>query len=302
MRGVILGALALCLGTAAAAQDVLTNDMVVALVGAGLGEQTIVAKIKASANSFDVSGDKLIALKRQGLSDAVIAAMIDASSKAQVSSAAAMNSESPDPRTPHASGIYMLADWEQPARMVRMDATTSNQTKTGGFLGYALTAGIAKIKINTVLPGAHARVTTALLRPKFYFYFDQATSSLSNGAPGGFWVQGAGAAVTSPNEFSMVRFDVKKDRREAAIGQFSIVGAKAGVQDKQRVAMRYTDIRPGVFEVTPQADLAPGEYGFVYSSTTGGGVGMYGGGATLSRVFDFSIAPSPVGNAQRAGT
>lgn len=289
--GLTLAAIAAAVSPALA-QEVMTNDSVTTLVSAGMGDQVVIAKIKSSAASFDVSTDKLLELKRKGASDAVIAAMVDASGRSSVSSAVLGLSDSPDPVAPHASGIYLLTDGISPAKMVRIDAITSNQTKTGGFLGYALTGGIAKIKINTILPGAVARVRTPSHRPKFYFYFDQAASSLSGGASGSFWLAGPGAAVTSPNEFSLVRFDVKKDHREAAVGKFNIGGAKAGVQDKQRVSLTYTGVRPGVFEVTSEQDLPPGEYGFVYSSVSGGGMGMYGAGATLSRVFDFSVEPA----------
>jgi hypothetical protein len=289
MKRLVALSAALCLATPTLAQEVLTNELVVALNSAGLGEQTIVAKIKASPSTFDTDAEKLIALKRQGISDAVIAAMVEASSRSQFSSAAMGASDSPDPRAPHASGIYLLASEATPVKMVRIDATSSNQTKTGGMLGYALTGGIAKIKINTVVPGSSARVRTPAARPKFYFYFDQASSGLSGGAPGGFWLAGPASPVTSPNEFSLVRFNVKKDRREAAVGSFNLGGAKAGVQDNQRVPMTYVDVRPGVFEVTPQRDLPPGEYGFVYSSSTGGGIGMNAAGATMSRIFDFSV-------------
>jgi hypothetical protein len=281
-------AAALFISAPVAAQEVLTNQSVTTLISAGLGEQTIIAKIKASPSAFKTEASDLIALKKQGVSDAIIAAMIDASSSSSVSALAMGASDSPDPRAPHASGIYLLHTGN-PAKMVRIDATSANQTKTGGFLGYALTGGIAKMKINTVIPGASARVKAEGGMPKFYFYFDQAGSSLSNGGNGGFWLAGPGAAITSPSEFSLVQFKVKKDRREAAVGSFNITGAKAGVQDNQRIALTYTDVRPGVFEVTPQAPLEPGEYGFVYSTTSGGGVGAYGGGATMSRIFDFSV-------------
>ncbi|RDE06195.1 hypothetical protein [Sphingomonas aracearum] len=298
----LLPALLFCVAAPVAAQEVLTNDTILTLAKAGLGDQTVVAKIKTSPNSFNVGADKLIDLKRQGLSEAVIAAMIEASSRSTVATTAMMAgaADSPDPRQPHPSGIYMLDSTVSPARMVRMDATSSNQTKSGGFLGYALTGGIAKMKINTVISGPHARISTQARRPKFYFFFDQASASLSGGAPGGFWVGGPGAAVTSPNEFSLVRFEAKKDRREAAVGSFNIGGAKAGVQDKQRVAMTYVDVRPGVFEVTPQQDLAPGEYGFIYSMVSGGGVGAYGAGATMSRIFDFSIGAPVNSKSQRS--
>lgn len=272
----------------ASAQEVLTNDTIVQLYSAGVGENTIVAKIGSSASSFDVSTTQLIELKKKGVPDSIVAAMVSASSKAAVSANAALNSDSPDPLVPHASGVYLLTETGGAAKMVRIDATTSNQTKTSGFLGYALTSGIAKLKIKQVIPGREARVKANLQRPVFYFYFDQANVGLSSGN-GNFW---SGAApVTSPNEFSLVRFDVKKDRRETAVGQLNIAGAKAGVQDSQRLALTYSDVRPGVFKVTPAADLPPGEYGFIYSASSGSGVGLYAGGATTSRIFDFSIVP-----------
>lgn len=272
----------------AVAQEVLTNDTIVQLSSAGVGENTIVAKIASSASSFDVSTAQLIELKKKGISDAVVAAMVSASSKAAVSANAALNSDSPDPLVPHASGVYLLTDSGATSKMNRIDATTSNQTKTSGFLGYALTSGIAKLKIKQVIPGSEARVKTNSRRPVFYFYFDQANAGLSSGN-GNFW---SGAApVTSPNEFSLVKFDIKKDRRETAVGQLNIAGAKTGVQDSQRLALTYTDIRPGVFKVIPATDLPPGEYGFIYSASSGTGVGLYAGGATTSRIFDFSIVP-----------
>ncbi|MBS0478377.1 MAG: hypothetical protein JSR79_03640, partial [Proteobacteria bacterium] len=140
-------AVALAFAAPAAAQEVMTNDTVIALVGAGLGEQVVIAKVKSSPVSFDVSTDKMIELKRRGVSDNIIAAMVDASGKSATASALGA-SDSPDPSAPHAAGIYLLRGDAAPAKMVRIDAISSNQTKTGGFLGYALTGGIAKIKIN----------------------------------------------------------------------------------------------------------------------------------------------------------
>lgn len=271
--------------------ETLDNDKVVQLVKVGLGDEAVIAKIKSSAAQYDTSTDGLITLKNAGVSSSVIAAMIEASSGANVSANAAWSSDSPNPSVPHPSGIYLLADWLSEPKMAVLDPTTSNQTKTGGFLGYALTGGLASMSFKTVLPNAHARTVTEKTRPKFYFYFDQAGRSLSNGAAATLWATGA---VTSPNEFSLVRFQVKDSRREARVGKFNIGGAKAGVMDEDRIAFGYKAVAPGVFEVLPEADLAPGEYGFIYSVSTGGGVGMAGVGAQTSKIFDFSVAARPV--------
>lgn len=265
--------------------ETLDNQQVIDLVKVGLGDEAVVAKINSSATHFDVSTDGLIALKNAGVSSAVIAAMIQASNHATVSENAALSADSPDPKIPHPSGIYMLADWLAQPKMLVIDPTTSDQTKTGGFLGYALSGGIASMSFKTVIPNAHARIETNQNRPKFYFYFDQSDHSLSNGGST-FWTAGA---VTSPNEFSLIRFKVKGERREARVGSFNIAGAKSGVMDKDRIPFDYTAVVPGVFEVHPQVDLEPGEYGFIYSVKTGGGIGMAGVGAMTSKIFDFSV-------------
>jgi hypothetical protein len=286
---------------APAAAETLTNDTVVTLVQAGLGDEAVIAKIKGSANSFDLTTDQMIALKARGVSGPVIAAMIDASHAGVVSSKAVLSADSPEPHVPHPSGIYMLSDWLPEPKMTRIDATTSNQTKTGGFLGYALTGGIASLSMKTVLPNAAARVRASRTRPAFYFYFDEANRGLSQGVSSGLWLAGPAATVTSPNEFSLVRFDVKKDRREARVGSFNIAGAKTGVMDKDRISFSYEQVTPGVYRVTPSSDLEPGEYGFLYSMSAGSGPGMLGGGVMTARIFDFGItdqaAPSekPVG-------
>jgi hypothetical protein len=272
---------------ASAQAETLDNRKVVQLIKVGLGNEAVIAKINASATQFDVSTDALVALKTAGVPSPVIAAMIDASSGANVSSNAAASSDSPDPKAPHPSGIYLLETWRAAGgRMLVIDPTTSNQTKTGGFLGYALTGGIASMSFKTVIPNAHAHSVAQTGRPAFYFYFDRANRSLSGGAASTFWMNGS---VTSPNEFSLVRFDVKDNRREAKVGKLNIGGAKAGVMDKDRIPFSYTQIAPGVFEVKPDAALADGEYGFLYSSSTGTGAGMAGLGATTAKIFDFSI-------------
>lgn len=275
-----------------AAAETLDNAKVATLVQAGLGDEAVIAKVRSSAAVYDTSTDGLIALRKAGVSSAVIAAMIDAARAPNVSDNAAASSDSPDPRVPHPSGIYLLGDWLPEPKMLSIDPTTSNQTKTGGFFGYMMTGGIASMSFNTVLPNAQARMVAGAARPTFYFYFDQASRSLSTSGSASPWTTGA---VTSPNEFSLVRFAIKKGRREAKVGKFNIGGAKAGVMDEDRIPFEYTQITPGVYQVRPNVELRPGEYGFIYSvSTGGGGIGLAGMGAQTSKIFDFSVPGAPV--------
>ncbi|WFL78070.1 hypothetical protein P7228_03090 [Altererythrobacter arenosus] len=282
---VILGAGALAFAAPASAET-LDNETVVMLTEVGLGEEAIVAKIQQTPGSYDVTTDALIALKQKGVSSVVIAAMIEASNSTGASMSAAASIDSPDPLVPHPPGVYLLADWSDEPRMHLIDATTSNQTKTGGFLGYALTGGIASMSFKTVVPNSSARIAAKAARPTFYFYFDQASSSLSNRGGASFWDAGA---VTSPAEFSLVRFKVRSGRREAKVGKFNLGGAKAGVMEKDQIPFDYERVAPGVFKVRPQVELERGEYGFIYSTAAGGGPGISGVGATTSRIFDFSV-------------
>lgn len=274
-----------CIAAPALAER-LNNAKVIELLQLGLGDEAVIAKIKASEADYDIATDQLIALRKAGVPSPVIAAMIDASSRKVASAGAELSVDSPDPQVPHAAGIYLLADWHPEPKMVAINVTTSNQTRTGGFLGYALTGGIASMSFKAVVPGAAARTVAQVPRPRFYFYFDKP----GNGASSAVFSAGT---VTSPSEFSLVRFEVKKDRREAKVGKFNIGGAKAGVMDKDRIPFTFTELRPGVFEVRPDAPLGGGEYGFLVQSSTGGGAGMAGMGATAAKIFDFSVPLPP---------
>ena len=57
-------------------REVLTNDSVISLVKAGFKEKTIVALMRTSPVTFDLTAAKLIQLKKNGVNEAVIQAMI----------------------------------------------------------------------------------------------------------------------------------------------------------------------------------------------------------------------------------
>jgi hypothetical protein len=262
--GVLLAVAAACLSVPVAAET-LNNDSVLALLAAGLGDEVVIAKIKTSPSSFELTTDQVIALKQKGISGPVLAAMISASA---APTAMAMSVDSPDPMVPHPSGMY-LAGAE---KMTRIESTTTRQARTSGMFGYLLTSGLSGMRVKAAINGPKARVATSETLPVFFFYFDQAAQGL--GATGG--------AVTSPNEFSLTRFETKPDKREAVVGSVSIGGAKSGLRDKDQREFRAEQIAPGVYKVVPTVALVPGEYGFVS--------GVVGSGANATfRVFDFTV-------------
>lgn len=274
---VIILALAIAVSAPAVAEK-LTNDTVVALAEAGLGDEAIIAKIKASEAGYDVSTSQIMALKAKGVSGPVIAAMIAAASPA--ASMAALSVNAADPMVPHAPGVYLM-DEKGPPQMIRMDATVSNQSKTGGILGYALTGGIASMSVKASIQNETAR-TKADGSPEFYFFFDE--SNPDSARQTATWLAGTAATVSSPAEFTLVQLAKKKGRREARVGSLNIGGAKAGVMDKDRIAFDYTLVRPGVYKVVALTPLKAGEYGFIYSITGGSS-----GGASTARIYDFTV-------------
>lgn len=258
--------------------ETLSNDDVIALIEAGLGEEAVIAKIETSDTDFATDTKTLIALRGKGVPSAVIAAMLKSTN-----GTIRYDDTSPDPTVAHSPGFYILNDGEGPAQMRKIDPIASTQSKTGGILGYAFTGGIASASIKAVLPGATAQAQTMNRRPTFYVFFDP---------PGGnhsaIFSTGFGNAIITPNELSLVNLMEKKDRREARVGSYNIAGAKSGVMDKDMIPFTYDQVAPYVYRITPDADLPPGEYGFLFALVGGAGPGMSGGVAG-ARVFDFSV-------------
>ncbi len=265
---------------APAMAETLNNATIIALSSAGLGDEAVIAKIRSSTGTYDLSTDQIIALKQQGVSGPVIAAMLDSTNPATRPVAFSMTS--PDPQVPHPSGVYLMEGGGAGARMQRIDATASNQAKTGGILGYALTGGLASMSIKAAIPGERARVATTSHHPTFYMFFDASNPESAKQVV--TFASGASATVSSPNEFTLIHLTQKKGRREARVGSVNIGGAKTGVMDKDQLPFDYDMVRPGVFRVTPKTDLPSGEYGLIYA-ISGSGTG----GAMSARVFDFSV-------------
>ena len=272
---------------ATVAADVLTNATVLRMVAAGLPDQVIIAKICASKSTFNLPTDQLIALKGKGVSGAVLATMLEPAPAASAAVQAEMSIDSGDTGAPHYPGVYMYG--AESKKMTRILASASDQAKTGGIIGYALTAGIASASIKAAIPGKSAKVRTRGTRPPFYFFFDESVPRALQGNGASIWMSGAGAITSSPNELSLVRFNEKAAAREAKVGSINIAGSKTGVMDKDRIAFETEEVRPGVFKVTPAVDLPPGEYGFIQTLSGSGGGRT---GAMSARVFDFGIVPA----------
>ncbi|MDK4805406.1 MAG: hypothetical protein OC190_02545 [Novosphingobium aromaticivorans] len=256
----------------------LTIDQIIMLTQTGIGDEAVIAKIRNTDTHMDLSVDQMLELKKKGVSSPVLAALLDTGAHAPATPQFSLTSA--DPAVPHPAGVYILDSAH--AQMTRIDPTATSQSKTGGIFGYALTGGLASASIKASIQNASARIHSANPRPTFYFFFDESNPQAA--AASSSWASGTAAVVTSPNEFSLVRLTAKSGRREARVGSINIAGAKTGVMDKDRIPFDYQLVRPGVYKIVPTADLAPGEYGFLFALNGNGA-----GGALNARIFDFSI-------------
>jgi hypothetical protein len=283
-RVIVMFIFAACAATAAARQEgaKLTNADVIEMVGIGLSDDVVVDKIHSSnATEFDTSMEALKTLKASKVSDAVLRAMINphaAGSPATESAIALVSKGDPnDPNSPHDPGIYMYVKGKNGLELVMLEPTVYSQGKSGGVFKSAMTYGIAKVKWKAVVRGAHANLKSGDSEMAFYFYFEEANAGLSHASFGG---------TTTPNEFTLLKFEVKGDTRETVVTKANAFGASSGTDEKANVPYTFSKLRPGVYKVVPSGALKPGEYCFLSSS----GIGTFGAGAAgATRVFDFGV-------------
>ncbi len=284
--------LAMCLSlvmisTAATfAQETMTNDEVISLTKAGLSSSIIIGKIRSSATNFDLSTDSLIKLKQAGVSDETVAAMLEAKSGKSVvsggntSSASSQGGDPNDPMSKHSYGVYLYEEKDGVRKMTQIQPSMSGQNRTGGAFTASITPfGLGKVKTKTNLPGRSAALQIQTTTPVFYFYLDASSGGLntSSGIP------------SSPNEFTLVRFNQRSDNREVTIAKTNSWGSKGGLSDEYVVGLKAEDLGNGVFKITPTTELKKGEYGFYLlnsgNANTAAGVG--------SKFFDFGVMMTP---------
>jgi hypothetical protein len=258
----------------------ITNHDITDLVSAGLSDEVILDKIHAApATDFDTSAEALKALKAANVSDTVIGAMINPTPAALSTAPTAVNADPNDPAAAHDPGIYMYAMGDNGAKQMTLLEPTVYQGTAAGSAGFMLSFGIAKVKAKAVVRGAHATVKSNDSNMVFYFYFEEANPGLSYASYD---------IPTTPNEFTLLKFEQKKDSRETVIMKANAFGSSVGTDEKANTNFTFTKLKPGVYKVTPNAPLSPGEYCFLSPARIRPHEGLPSG---TSRLFDFEVMP-----------
>lgn len=226
-----------CVGLVSAQEKPLDNAELVRLTKLDMGDQVIVAKIKASKDvNFDISTDALIKLKEAGVSKPVLAAMLE-----RMTPAAA-------PAAPKASGT------QQPVTLYANGGSIELTAVYGQLKSQSSPFGVTQwVQFND--PSAKLRVTDR--RPSVVIATDidprgawwlvsLSTAKDGNGVYRYFDLERGGGVFSmawsgSPEQGSIVKFDVVQEQ-------------------------------PGKWRLTVPKDLKPGEYGVFSGRNQGEGI------------------------------
>ncbi len=249
MLTLVAAALTLFTATSLTAQEVLTNDSLVALKKAGLSDAIIISKIRSSQTKFDVSTKGLIGLKNAGLSDQVIEAVVNAgSAPATPPAATAPAPPAAAAATATKETIYHLAA----GKYVELNPASSSMETNVSFYSN---------KSELVLKGRKAQYRVTDKKPVFY-------------------------SAWGPNEAPLVRMKPGSDHddRNLKIGGGSFMpfgGTQSyGVRSEDKIDVDAEKDARGLYKMTPKEPLKPGEYAFVLT---------FGSAAGSGRVYDFGI-------------
>ena len=254
----------------------LTNQDIVAMVSAGISQDLILTKIRATsaggsgATNFDTSVEGLKALKAANVPDGIIKAMIDptpaSTTVISVAGPATLNPNLPPPEV----GVY----WKDGVNFVLIQGQAISQSKVGGKGASVITYGIKQMHWDAFVNGSTSNNRVRELHPTFYFYVPD----------------GASAA-----DYVLLRLTKKGDRREFQIGSFGgWLGGASGPERDREIAFKSDHVGIRIYRIVLGSDLRPGEYAFFMgtgqqSATVGNMAGKGAGGAATGRVYDFTI-------------
>ena len=223
------------------AQTSLTNDAIVKMVKAGLGEDVILSMIKSQPAQFTVTPDAMIALKKDGVSDKVVAAMVSKGSAgaAAAPAAAATPASAAAANGSDTASLEIGVYFKKKDEFVEILPEVINW-KTGGFLKSVATGGVVKGDVNGNINGPQSRNTVA--------------------TPLEFLIKTPeGVAIT---EYQLIRLRSNKTEREFRTVTGGVLHASGGAS-RDLVEFEGKKLANRTFSVVLPDKLGAGEYGFL---------------------------------------
>ena len=276
----IVCALALSTQVVKAQEEVVTNALIIQLLGEGFSDDEIIGFIESSSTREIKSDLQSMRELKQHNASAELIKYIQKIAKADFGY----------------DGVYWwnTSDGGKPVKLLRSGFSIEQKKAgisgfatavAGGLIGDALggsqsiVKGVAigaalgggKIKSESLaLSGTHAAVVLSgdqASNPTFRFYFPKTEMDAFKGQADSWYYQWMNS-IQSPNEFECVKLKEKKNKRTLPSGMdFSIAGFGSSSEGKKNVVdFEIKSINNTTFEVTFPNGLEPGEYCFFYKN------------------------------------
>jgi hypothetical protein len=212
----------------------LTNDSILRMVKAGLGDDLILQSIRLQPGDYTTDADALVALKEAGVSDRVIAGMMN-KGRVQIIPVKPVAISDVDE-----IGVYYK---DRQGKWQPIDAEIVH-IKSGGWVKSTLTDGIVKQDRNGHVNGRES--TLLLPRPiEFLIY-----------APDG----------VEASEYDLLRFRLNSDNREFRALTGGVFHSTGGAQ-RDEVAFKPVKTAPHTYQFTLGENTPGGEYGILPPGT-----------------------------------
>lgn len=219
-----------------APQKAMTNDSVIRLVKAGLGDELILQTINTQPGHYSTDADALVTLKEAGVSDRVITAVVNKSRRLL---GAAHEAPVIVPEVNEIGAYYK----DRSGNWIPIEPEIVH-IKSGGFIKSTVTNGIIKPDRNGHLNGRESELH--LQRPIQILLY----------APDG----------VSANEYELLRFRLNSDNREFRTLTGGVFHSTGGA-DRDEVPFAAIKKAPRTYEFTIDDKVGGGEFGILPPGT-----------------------------------
>ena len=219
----------------ALAQQALTNDSIIKMSKAGLGDDLIVQSINAQPAQFTTDASSLVTLKEAGVSERVIGAMMNRGATASTGTAAVATTNGSLQGVDEV-GVYYK---DHSGKWVQMEPEIIN-FKSGGALKSLATNGIIKQDRNGHINGEVSKLAVA--KPQDFLLY----------VPEG----------TAPAEYQLLKLRLSKGTREFRSETGGVFHSSTGAE-RDSVPITPTKVAPRTYAFTVDATAEKGEYGIL---------------------------------------
>lgn len=236
----------------------LSNADVIAMVKAGLPENTVILAIQQGPTDFHTSALKLIELKNQGISPKMLDAMIQSGNpiasprQANIPSrtASSTNPLSPDSETNEAInyGDVVMLDGSRRIEMTRSRV----DARVGGFMKQMVNP-FGKTRVQGAINGNHSQLRTTNTSPMFEV--------------------GISSDLNASDYVALVKLKAKSDRREIEISRGGITGISSGFRKEDIIPVTVEELQNSAggkrvksYRIKTVTPVPPGEYALAVGS------------------------------------